>query len=170
MRMGRWIGSMALLAAAAAFLAWPSGRGVAVAADTSTDSLRARVVQLEATELALRQELARERATTAALRAEKEQLAAQLAAARAEIDRLKGNTGSPAPAPAAGSPQRAGPLVIRLQVGRPEIQVNDTWYTSDVPPISVDGRVMLPVRAVAETAGFEVGWDSNTGTVTLTAR
>ena len=50
---------------------------------------------------------------------------------------------------------------IRLVVDGVEVQ-------TDVPPVLEAGRVLVPVRAVAEALGFEVAWDQATRTATLT--
>lgn len=47
------------------------------------------------------------------------------------------------------------------------VVVNGQPLISDVPAIMVDGRTMLPIRAVAEAMGAEVGWDAETSTVKL---
>ena len=38
----------------------------------------------------------------------------------------------------------------------------------DVPPDVRDGRTMVPIRAVAEALGADVGWEQETGRITLT--
>lgn len=48
------------------------------------------------------------------------------------------------------------------------VVVNGKSIQSDVPAINFNGRTMLPVRAVAEALGAEVGWDPATSTATLT--
>ncbi|MFZ5814447.1 MAG: copper amine oxidase N-terminal domain-containing protein [Bacillota bacterium] len=48
------------------------------------------------------------------------------------------------------------------------VLVNGRPVQSDVPGIMVDGRTMLPVRAVAEAVGAQVEWDAATFTVKLT--
>lgn len=54
--------------------------------------------------------------------------------------------------------------------GFPVVQVvaNGNPVRSDVPAIIVDGRTLLPVRAVAEAVGAAVEWDPETSTVHLT--
>lgn len=51
------------------------------------------------------------------------------------------------------------PLVI-------PVVVNGTELEFDVPPAMQDGRVLVPVRAIFESLGAEVTWDSETQTVT----
>lgn len=48
------------------------------------------------------------------------------------------------------------------------VVLNGQALTSDVPAINLDGRTMLPVRAIAEAVGADVQWDEATQTVTLT--
>lgn len=40
--------------------------------------------------------------------------------------------------------------------------------TLDVAPQIINGRTMLPIRAVCEALGAQVGWDSETSTVVIT--
>ncbi|MBQ2940920.1 MAG: copper amine oxidase N-terminal domain-containing protein [Clostridia bacterium] len=37
----------------------------------------------------------------------------------------------------------------------------------DVAPFITDGRTLVPVRAISEALGAEVGWDNDTRTVTI---
>ncbi len=39
----------------------------------------------------------------------------------------------------------------------------------DVAPFIQDGRTLVPVRAISEALGAEVGWDNDTRTVTVTS-
>lgn len=48
------------------------------------------------------------------------------------------------------------------------IVVNDRELQPDVPAIVMDGRTLLPVRAVAEALGAKVEWDQSTYTVKVT--
>lgn len=50
------------------------------------------------------------------------------------------------------------------------VSVNGQPLQSDVPPIIVGGRTMLPVRAVADAVGAGVSWDAATRTVGLTTK
>ena len=40
--------------------------------------------------------------------------------------------------------------------------------TLDSVPVNVNDRTLLPIRAVAESFGAEVGWDADTTTVSIT--
>jgi len=42
-------------------------------------------------------------------------------------------------------------------------------FDIDVPPMIVDGRTFLPLRAVAESLGADVEWDGNTKTVHISS-
>lgn len=49
-----------------------------------------------------------------------------------------------------------------------KVYVNDTRVEFDVPPIFVQDRTMVPIRAVFEALGANVDWNGNTRTVTVT--
>ena len=42
-------------------------------------------------------------------------------------------------------------------------------YNADVLPVVINGRTLLPLRAIAESMGLGVSWDETTNTVTLNA-
>lgn len=63
--------------------------------------------------------------------------------------------------------KRAETIVV-MQIDNPVMQVNANSLTLDVPPQLVDGRTLVPVRAVAESFDIKVIWDSVTSTVLLT--
>lgn len=46
-------------------------------------------------------------------------------------------------------------------------QSADPIYVMDVSPVIIDGRTLVPVRAVAEAGGLSVGWDSERRTVVV---
>ena len=48
------------------------------------------------------------------------------------------------------------------------IKVDGKIIETDVEPINVNGRVLVPVRAVAEALGCKVDWDGDTQTVKIT--
>ncbi|MCL2416270.1 MAG: stalk domain-containing protein [Defluviitaleaceae bacterium] len=62
---------------------------------------------------------------------------------------------------------RNGTVVV-MQVGNPVITVDGNNVTLDVAPVIIDGRTLVPARAVAESFGVSVDWDGNTQTVILT--
>jgi len=49
-----------------------------------------------------------------------------------------------------------------------QILVNGQLISPDVPPRSVNGRVMVPIRYVAEALNCRVGWYDHANTVTIT--
>jgi hypothetical protein len=48
------------------------------------------------------------------------------------------------------------------------VKVNGKVIETDVDPININGRVLVPVRAVAESLGCTVEWDGTTQTVSIT--
>ena len=63
---------------------------------------------------------------------------------------------------------RRGDIVIKLALDSTQMQVGNKTQTIDVPAVSVNGRTMLPLRAVAEALQCKVQWDNSTKTVTIT--
>jgi len=49
-----------------------------------------------------------------------------------------------------------------------KVLVNSQPLVTDVPPVIVDGRTLVPLRAIFEALGAEVSWDADTQTVTGT--
>ena len=47
------------------------------------------------------------------------------------------------------------------------ITYNGEIIETDTSPVIIDGRTLVPARAVFETMGFAVDWDGNTGTVSV---
>ena len=47
-----------------------------------------------------------------------------------------------------------------------KIYVNGNYLNSDVPPIIVDGRTLVPLRVIFEALGAKVNWNGDTQTVT----
>ena len=71
-------------------------------------------------------------------------------------------------APVVSTPQA---VIIALQINNPAMDVDGKNVNIDengTTPVIVDGRTLLPVRAVVEAMGGVVGWDQATKTVTLT--
>jgi|GEM_PF-4429027 len=56
-----------------------------------------------------------------------------------------------------------GYRVVRLMLDGKDVR-------SDVPPIIMDGRTLLPVRALTEAMGHDVAWDGETWTVSLSTQ
>ena len=57
--------------------------------------------------------------------------------------------------------------VIIMTNGEKSFTLNDEVVTPDVPQQIVEGRFMLPLRAVGEAIGAEVHWDAATKTASL---
>lgn len=65
-----------------------------------------------------------------------------------------------------------GELRALLQVGNREISLQETGQgrlilRSEVAPVLASGRLMAPIRTLAEALGLKVDWDPATGTVLL---
>lgn len=58
-------------------------------------------------------------------------------------------------------------LDIYMQLGNPRMEINGDVYTLDAPPFAVDGRTLVPLRAVAEAFAAKVGWVQETTTVVI---
>lgn len=61
-----------------------------------------------------------------------------------------------------------------LPAGGPQqdirVLVESRWITADVAPYAQNGRVLVPLRFVAEALGLQVAWDQETRTVILTSQ
>ena len=57
---------------------------------------------------------------------------------------------------------------VKLTVGENKLTVNGTEKALDVPGQIVENRTLVPVRAISEAFGCEVGWDAETRTVSIT--
>lgn len=57
---------------------------------------------------------------------------------------------------------------IRLTLNSTTAYLNDEAQTLDVAPVSINDRTMLPIRFISESLAFEVEWDGDTQTVTIT--
>ncbi len=58
--------------------------------------------------------------------------------------------------------------VIRLTIDSTTAYLNNAAYTLDVAPALINDRTMLPIRFIAESFKFDVAWDDETQTVTVT--
>lgn len=56
---------------------------------------------------------------------------------------------------------------ITLTNGSDTFTVNDTVITPEVPQQIIDGRFMLPLRAIGEAVNAKVGWNNDTKTATI---
>lgn len=57
---------------------------------------------------------------------------------------------------------------VSIEAGNPLARVEGEVRTIDVPPLILDGRVMVPIRFVAESLGLQVVWQPTTRRVLLT--
>ena len=57
--------------------------------------------------------------------------------------------------------------IITLTLGSQTAFFNETAHTLDVTPVSINDRTMLPIRFIAESFRFDVGWDGETQTITI---
>lgn len=48
---------------------------------------------------------------------------------------------------------------LSYEIGAIKITINDEIIRPDVAPMIIEGRTMVPIRAVAETLGYKVNWD-----------
>ena len=60
-----------------------------------------------------------------------------------------------------------GDTTVYMQMDDWYMSVNDEWIALDAPPRIVNDRTLIPLRAVAEAFGAQVGWDEATQTVTV---
>ena len=58
---------------------------------------------------------------------------------------------------------------ITVQLNNPKIIYNENTYTCDVYPNIINGRTLVPVRAIAECADCNVEWDGANKTVIITS-
>lgn len=57
---------------------------------------------------------------------------------------------------------------IRLIIGNTTAYLNDTAIILDTAPVIINGRTMLPIRFIAESFHFDVVWNRQTQTITIT--
>lgn len=67
---------------------------------------------------------------------------------------------------------QGGSTILGLTVGdynlyRLTNNNRDAVFTLDVPAVIINGRTLVPLRALGEALDADVGWDSNTNTVTI---
>ncbi|MDR0470009.1 MAG: copper amine oxidase N-terminal domain-containing protein, partial [Peptococcaceae bacterium] len=60
--------------------------------------------------------------------------------------------------------------VVVMQIGNAEITVDGKKILLDVPPMLIDNRTLVPVRAVAEGLKSDVLWDEATKRVIITSK
>ena len=54
----------------------------------------------------------------------------------------------------------AGGDIIRLEIDRDVIEINDRAETMDVAPQIIDNRILVPVRFVALATGYDISWEN----------
>lgn len=57
---------------------------------------------------------------------------------------------------------------VTMQIGKREYYVNGIKKKLDIAPQLIQGKTMVPARAVSEALGAEVDWDASTQTVIIT--
>jgi hypothetical protein len=57
--------------------------------------------------------------------------------------------------------------VLVLTIGSADMTVDGRMMTLDAPPVILESRTLVPIRAVAEALGAIVSWDASTRTVTI---
>ncbi len=58
---------------------------------------------------------------------------------------------------------------VKLTVDSNVMYVNDTAVTLDVPATEINGRTLVPVRAISEAFGCDVAWEEETNTVWISS-
>lgn len=61
-----------------------------------------------------------------------------------------------------------GENTVKITAGEKVFYLNDTAVTPDVPQTIIEGRFMLPLRAVSEAVGAKVDWDADRKTAGIT--
>ncbi|CAM3526176.1 stalk domain-containing protein [Marinicrinis lubricantis] len=60
-----------------------------------------------------------------------------------------------------------GDSLIDMWLDNPEMIYNGKRVTAPIAPQAMNGRTMVPLRFIAETLGWKVGWDQKTNSITL---
>ena len=58
---------------------------------------------------------------------------------------------------------------VNITIGSPTFVTNNYTFLLDVPAQIINGSTMLPIRAVLESVGYGVGWESETSTVIISS-
>lgn len=56
---------------------------------------------------------------------------------------------------------------IKLTIGIPDIVINGNTKSLDIAPCVINGRTLVPIRAVSEAFNLNVDWDGTTNTVII---
>ncbi|MBQ3054703.1 MAG: copper amine oxidase N-terminal domain-containing protein [Oscillospiraceae bacterium] len=62
---------------------------------------------------------------------------------------------------------KKGGIELGLTVGNNLMSVNYDYVKLDSPPVILNGKTMVPARAISEPFGADVSWDPTTRTVTI---
>ncbi len=57
---------------------------------------------------------------------------------------------------------------IEMTIGSTDMTKNDETYSFDAAPVIIDGRTLVPIRAIGDMLGLDVEWDASSKTVTIT--
>lgn len=57
---------------------------------------------------------------------------------------------------------------ITMTIGSPVVKMGEKTYDAPVAPMIIDGRTLIPLRALGEISGYAVKWDEATQTASLT--
>ncbi len=63
-----------------------------------------------------------------------------------------------------------GNITTWMNIGKNSMYVNTAEIVLDVSPCIIDGRTLVPVRAISESYGADVSWDGNTSTVSISTK
>lgn len=59
---------------------------------------------------------------------------------------------------------------VEMTIDSKTAYFNNKAQTLDIAPVVLNGRTMLPARFIAESFGFDVNWDNDTKTISITPR
>lgn len=60
-----------------------------------------------------------------------------------------------------------GDVVLSFQIGKQEMYINGKMVQLDVLPQIVNGRTLVPIRAISEGLGASVDWNNEMKTVMI---
>ena len=65
---------------------------------------------------------------------------------------------------------KKGDRTVKVTIGQKNMYVNNQSITLDTAPVVLSGRTLVPVRAVAEGLGCDVGWNDKNKLVSITPK
>lgn len=65
---------------------------------------------------------------------------------------------------------KKGDRTVKITLGHKTMYVNNKEIALDTAPIALSGRVLVPVRAIAEGLGCDVDWDGKNSVVSITPK